>query len=114
MLMKTKEKYKKSGSADRRFCGLRLFHDPLEGRGPQTRRSALHQNWGNKARMYMKTNSRGVQESKSREVVRQNQEVESDGFGLSLLDFQLSTLNCLTRIRRNKARMFMKTKDEDK
>jgi hypothetical protein len=25
--MKTKDKYKKSGSADRRFCGLRLFHD---------------------------------------------------------------------------------------
>jgi hypothetical protein len=24
--MKTKDKYKKSGSADRRFCGLRLFH----------------------------------------------------------------------------------------
>jgi phage terminase large subunit-like protein len=27
MYMKTKGKYKKSGSADRRFCGLRLFHD---------------------------------------------------------------------------------------
>jgi hypothetical protein len=27
MSMKTKDKYKKSGSADRRFCGLRLFHD---------------------------------------------------------------------------------------
>jgi hypothetical protein len=26
MSMKTKDKYKKSGSADRRFCGLRLFH----------------------------------------------------------------------------------------
>ncbi len=25
--MKTKDKYKKSGSADRRFCGLRLLHD---------------------------------------------------------------------------------------
>jgi hypothetical protein len=25
--MKTKDKYKKSGSVDRRFCGLRLFHD---------------------------------------------------------------------------------------
>jgi len=24
--MKTKDKYKMSGSADRRFCGLRLFH----------------------------------------------------------------------------------------
>jgi hypothetical protein len=29
MFMKTKDKYKKSGSADRRFCGLRLFDDPL-------------------------------------------------------------------------------------
>jgi len=27
MSMKAKDKYKKSGSADRRFCGLRLFHD---------------------------------------------------------------------------------------
>jgi len=27
MYMKTKDKSKKSGSADRRFCGLRLFHD---------------------------------------------------------------------------------------
>jgi len=27
MYMKTKDEYKKSGSADRRFCGLRLFHD---------------------------------------------------------------------------------------
>jgi hypothetical protein len=27
MYMKTKDKYKMSGSADRRFCGLRLFHD---------------------------------------------------------------------------------------
>ena len=25
--MKTKDKYKISGSADRLFCGLRLFHD---------------------------------------------------------------------------------------
>ncbi len=24
--MKTKDKYRMSGSADRRFCGLRLFH----------------------------------------------------------------------------------------
>jgi hypothetical protein len=30
MSMKTKEKFKMSGSADRRFCGLRLFRDPLE------------------------------------------------------------------------------------
>jgi hypothetical protein len=27
--MKTKNKYKMSCSADRRFCGLRLFRDPL-------------------------------------------------------------------------------------
>jgi hypothetical protein len=27
MSMKTKEKCKMSGGADRRFCGLRLFHD---------------------------------------------------------------------------------------
>jgi len=27
MSLKTKDKYKKSGSVDRRFCGLRLFHD---------------------------------------------------------------------------------------
>ena len=27
--MKTKEEYKTSGSADHRFCGLPLFHDPL-------------------------------------------------------------------------------------
>jgi hypothetical protein len=27
MYMKTKDKYKKSGSADRRFCGLRPFRD---------------------------------------------------------------------------------------
>ncbi len=37
-----------------------------------------------------------------------------DAYGLSLFDFQLSTLNCLTRIRRNKARMSMKTKKEVK
>ena len=37
-----------------------------------------------------------------------------DAYGLSLFDFQLSTLNCLTRIRRNKARMSMKTKNEVK
>ena len=30
MYMKTKEKYKKSGSADRRFCGLRHFRDPWQ------------------------------------------------------------------------------------
>jgi len=30
-----------SGSADRRFCGLRLSHE--SGRGPQTRWSTLHQ-----------------------------------------------------------------------
>jgi len=29
MSMKTKDEYKKPGSADRRFCGLRLFHGPL-------------------------------------------------------------------------------------
>jgi hypothetical protein len=31
MFMKTKDKYNKSGSADRRFCGLRLFHDCWDG-----------------------------------------------------------------------------------
>jgi len=31
MFMKTKEKYKKSGSADHRFCGLRLFHERSDG-----------------------------------------------------------------------------------
>ena len=85
------------------------------GRGPQTRRSALHQYRGNKARMSMKTNSREVEKSRSRGVVKPDQEVRrGDAYGLSLFDFQLSTLNCLTRIRRNKARMSMKTKDEVK
>jgi len=37
--MKTKDKYKKSGSADRRFCGLRLFHDHWDG--PRTANSAV-------------------------------------------------------------------------
>ena len=39
MSVKTKDKYKKSGSADRRFCGLRLFH----GRwgGPRTANTAV-------------------------------------------------------------------------
>jgi hypothetical protein len=61
------------------------------------------QNRGNKARMSMKTKSRGV--------VKPEQEVRRvDAYGLSLFDFQLSTLNRLTRIRRNKARMSMKTK----
>ena len=47
--------------------------------------------------------------------MKPDQEVRrGDAYGLSLLDFQLSTLNCLTRIRRNKARMSMKTKDEVK
>jgi len=27
MSMKTKDKYKMCGSADRRFCGLRFFHE---------------------------------------------------------------------------------------
>jgi len=29
--MKTKDKYKKSGSADSRFCGLRLFYGCCDG-----------------------------------------------------------------------------------
>ena len=29
MSMKTKDEVKKFGSADRRFCGLRLFDDPV-------------------------------------------------------------------------------------
>jgi hypothetical protein len=33
MFMKTKDKYKMSGSADRRVCGLRLFHDHWDGPG---------------------------------------------------------------------------------
>jgi hypothetical protein len=71
------------------------------------------QNRGNKARMSMKTNSREVEKSRSRGVVKPDQEVRRGGaYGLSLFDFQLSTLICLTRIRRNKARMSMKTKDE--
>ena len=40
MFMKTKDKYKMSGSADRRFCGLRLFHDPL-GRAAEEARLRL-------------------------------------------------------------------------
>jgi hypothetical protein len=48
-------------------------------------------------------------------VEEPNQEVtRQDGDCLSVFDFQLSTLNCLTRIRRNKARMYMKTKDKYK
>jgi hypothetical protein len=39
MYMKTKDKHKKSGSADRRFCGLRLFHDRLDG--PRTASTAV-------------------------------------------------------------------------
>jgi hypothetical protein len=73
------------------------------------------QNRGNKARMSMKTNSREVEKSRSRGVVKPDQEVRrGDAYGLSLFDFQLSTVNCLTRIRRNKARMSMKTKEEVK
>jgi len=40
MYMKTKEKVKKSGSADRRFCGLRLFQAGADG--PQTESAASH------------------------------------------------------------------------
>ena len=39
MYMKTKDEYKKSGSADRRFCGLRLFRDLLDE--PRTAKAAL-------------------------------------------------------------------------
>jgi len=39
MSMKTKDKHKKSRSADRRFCGLRLFHDRLDG--PRTASTAV-------------------------------------------------------------------------
>jgi len=39
-----------TGSA---VCGFSMI--PWTDRGPQTRRSALHQNRGNKARIYMKT-----------------------------------------------------------
>jgi len=47
--------------------------------------------------------------------VKTNQEVRrTDADGLLLFDPQLSTLDCLTRIRRNKARMSMKTKDKDR
>jgi len=38
MFMKTKNKDKRSGSADRRLCGLRLFHGG--SRGPQTENTA--------------------------------------------------------------------------
>jgi len=82
-------------------------------RAPQPLDSSTYrpQNQGNKARMSMKTNSRGAEESRSRGVVKPDQEVRrGDAYGLSLSDFQLSTLNCSTRIRRNKARMSMKTK----
>jgi hypothetical protein len=73
------------------------------------------QNRRNKARMSMKTNSREVEKSRSRGVVKPDQQVRrGDAYGLSLFDFQLSTLNCFTRIRRNKARMSMKTKEEVK
>ena len=81
-------------------------------RAPQRLDSSTYrlQNRGNKARMSMKTNSREVEKSRSRGVVKPDQEVRRGGaYGLSLFDFQLSTLNCLTRIRRNKARMSMKT-----
>jgi len=37
--MNTKDEYKMSGSADRRFCGLRLFHDPWGG--PRTANTAV-------------------------------------------------------------------------
>ena len=43
MYMKTKEKYKKSGRAGRRFCGPRLVHRRQTGPRPQTRRSTLHE-----------------------------------------------------------------------
>ena len=46
MYMKTKHKYKMSGSADRRLCGLRLLHSA--DRGPQTPRSTLHEIEGTK------------------------------------------------------------------
>jgi phage terminase large subunit-like protein len=39
MYMKTKNKYKMSGSADRRFRGLRLFHDRLAQ--PRTANTAV-------------------------------------------------------------------------
>ncbi|SPE33872.1 hypothetical protein SBA2_810020 [Acidobacteriia bacterium SbA2] len=63
----------------------------------------------------MKTKSRGVEELRTRGVAKPNQGVtRQDADCLSLFDSQLSTLNCLTRIRRNKARMSMKTKDKYK
>jgi hypothetical protein len=37
---KEQKKVEQSGSADRRFCGLRLFHDPLDR--PRTANTALH------------------------------------------------------------------------
>jgi len=86
-------------------------------RAPQRLDSSTYrlQNRGNKARMSMKTNSREVENSRSRGAVKPDQEVRrGDAYGLSLFDFQLSTLNCLTLIRRNKARMSMKTKDKCK
>jgi len=50
-----------AGSA---VCGFSMI--PWTGRGPQTRRSSLHQNRRNKARMFMKTKGRGVKKSRSR------------------------------------------------
>jgi len=39
MYMKTNDEYKKSGSADSRFCGLRLFHNLLDE--PRTAKAAV-------------------------------------------------------------------------
>ena len=55
MFMKTNDEVNKSGSADRRFCGLRLFHGGCDG--PRTANTAVRatQNRGNNPGMYMKT-----------------------------------------------------------
>ena len=50
------------------------------------------QNRRNKARMSMKTNSREVEKSRSRGVVKPDQQARrGDAYGLSLFDSQLST-----------------------
>jgi len=90
-----------SGSADRRFCGLRFFHDRWGGPRTEPRRSALHQIGGTSQNVY--ENKGQVQKSlKSRSCGSQIKRSGRRCLGSKLFDFQLSTLNCLTRIRRNK------------
>jgi len=71
-------------------CGFSMI--AAASRGPQTRRSALRQDRGNKARMSMKTNSRGVEQSRSRES-----DPGSQAVGCRLLvTLRLSTLDFST------------------